>query len=494
MMSAMSPTEMERDREKASVAAASAIAAVGLTAFKAIVGMMTGSLGILAEAAHSGLDLVAALVTYFAVRVSSRPPDLDHTYGHGKVENLSALIETGLLLATCAWIVYEAAHRLRYGSAEIDPSPWAFIVMGASIVIDFGRSRSLSRAAKKYRSQALEADALHFSTDIWSSFVVIFGLGCVWTSQRYPSLKGLKNADSVAALGVSAIVIYVSWQLGRRTIDALLDRVPPGLSLDVQRAAGGVPGVTRVTRIRVREVGGRHFVEIGVDLDRKKAFERAGEISGEITREIQKLLPEADVIVHADPVTTTVESEIEKVQICAARLEQKVHNVVVFEASGKKHVNYHLEVPESVLLRDAWVIAERLEACVRSELSDTESVTVHFDPRSAEVARLDPGDVDLRAAVQKVRDVLLSHAEILSVHDLVVQRAGVRHKDGTDATDISCHCTFSPDMPVSRIHELDDLLQEELRGLIPGLRYLFLQPEPPWAGGGASGGRPRDGG
>ncbi len=468
------------EKEKASVAAKSALAAIGLTVFKIIVGLSTGSLGILAEAAHSGLDLVAALVTYFAVRFAGRPPDLDHTYGHGKVENLSALVETLLLLATCVWIISQAVQRLRSGSMEVDPSFWGFAVMCISIVIDYGRSRSLMRAAKKHRSQALEVDALHFSTDIWSSLVVIFGLLCVWFGDRHPTLRFLERADSLAALGVSAIVIYVSFRLGRQTVDALLDRVRPDVSLTVQSEAAKVTGVSKVSRVRVREVGGQYFIEIQIELDRKKAFERAAEISAQIEKQLQMLYPGADVTVHAKPITAGVESSIEKVQVSAARLDMKVHNVVVFESGGKQHVNYHLEVPDDSLLRDVWVLAQQLETSIRRELPNAESINVHFDPRSFVVDNLGTAALDMRAAIQKVRDVLLAHPEIDNVHDLIVHHIGARQKDGSSVIDISCHCTLSQDMLVRRIHELDDILQNEMRELIPTLRYLFIQPEPPY--------------
>src|SRR5512136_220588 len=203
-------------KEKRSVALLSVLAAVGLTTFKLVVGLLTNSLGILAEAAHSGLDLVAAAMTYFAVRVSDRPADKEHTYGHGKVENLSALFETLLLLATSAWIIYEAIQRLFYVTVKVETSIWSFIVMGTSIIIDVTRSRILYRAARKFKSQALEADALHFSTDIWSSSVVILGLIGLTIAHFVPGMDWMQKADAIAALVVAIIVIHISGQLGWR--------------------------------------------------------------------------------------------------------------------------------------------------------------------------------------------------------------------------------------------------------------------------------------
>jgi len=229
MPPAEAPTQHSSMRtEKRSVAGNSVVAAVAITILKVFVGFATGSLGILSEAAHSGLDLIAALVTYFSVSVSDKPADSDHQYGHGKVENFSAFIETGLLLLTCVWIIYEAIERLFFRRVDIEPSVLAFGVMLLSIGIDFWRSRALGRIAVKYDSQALEADALHFSTDIWSSSVVILGLALVAWGRR-AGIGWLSNADPIAALCVAGVVIWVSWRLARRTIDGLLDAAPAGV-------------------------------------------------------------------------------------------------------------------------------------------------------------------------------------------------------------------------------------------------------------------------
>src|SRR6266849_1718222 len=214
--------------EKRAVAANSVFAALAITALKIVVGITTGSLGILSEAAHSFLDLIAAVITLFSVRVSDKPADADHQYGHGKVENFSAFIETGLLLLTCLWIVYEAIKRLFFHHVEIEPSLAAFLVMFSSMAVDFWRSRALGRIAAKYDSQALEADALHFSTDVWSSAVVALGLLLVLLGRAY-GIDWLRDADPVAALFVAGVVVSVSWRLARRTIDALLDAAPAGV-------------------------------------------------------------------------------------------------------------------------------------------------------------------------------------------------------------------------------------------------------------------------
>jgi cation diffusion facilitator family transporter len=287
--------------EKKLAAMTSVIAAVGLTGFKIIVGLATGSLGILAEAAHSGLDLIAAMMTFLAVRISGKPADRNHLYGHGKAENLSGLFETLLLLVTCFWIIYEATHRLLLHPVALKVNLWSFTVMITSIVVDISRSRVLYRAARKYNSQALEADALHFSTDIWSSGVVILGLFFVKLGEWVPGLAFLHQADSVAAILVGLIVVYVSVKLGIRTIQALLDTAPAGMEKEIIAAVESLPGVTDCHSVRLRYSGPQLFVDIHVLVDGNQTLREAHNLTEEIEHVIQKLVPDADVTVHPEP-------------------------------------------------------------------------------------------------------------------------------------------------------------------------------------------------
>ena len=296
----------QAQKEKRSAALSSVIAAVGLTSFKIIVGILTNSLGILAEAAHSGLDLVAAIMTYFAVRMSDKPADQQHQFGHGKVENLSALFETVLLLITSAWIVYEAVQRLFFKSVHVEASIWSFIVMGTSIIIDYTRSRILYRAARKYNSQALEADALHFSTDIWSSAVVILGLIGVMLAKHVPGLDWMHKADAIAASIVALIVVYIIAELGGRTIQALLDAAPKGLAKKVEQSATAVPGVVDAHAVRIRPSGALWFIDLHVTMDGSCTLNAAHAATEAIEKAIQAKIPKADVTVHVEPAEAPV--------------------------------------------------------------------------------------------------------------------------------------------------------------------------------------------
>ncbi len=297
----ISNTSSQAVKEKSAAALSSVVAAVGLTTLKIIVGIMTNSLGILAEAAHSGLDLVAALVTFFAVRLSDKPADREHHFGHGKIENLSALFETFLLLATCGWIIYESIQRLFFETVEVDASFWAFLVMGISIVVDYSRSRVLYRAARKHNSQALEADALHFSTDIWSSSVVILGLIGLILAKNVPALHFLNKADAIAALLVAGIVIYVSIELGMRTVQGLLDHAPKGLAEKIEKAVEAVPGIFDCHRVRVRTSGPSLFIDLHVYVEPNQSLENAHELTRKAAEAVLSVAPKSDVSIHAEP-------------------------------------------------------------------------------------------------------------------------------------------------------------------------------------------------
>lgn len=288
------------EREKSLVALSSVGAAVLLTSMKVVVGLSTGSIGILSEAAHSAIDLVAALMTFWAVRASAKPPDHDHLYGHGKIENFSALFETGLLLATCVWIAYEAGKRLVFGGVHVEATVWSFAVMGISIVVDLSRSRALAATARKHRSQALEADALHFSTDVWSSAVVLVGLAGVWFSDR-PGLEWLARADAVAALGVAGIAALISVRLGRKSVDDLLDAAPSGLLERIARAASGVEQVVGVSQVRVRRSGPKTFADVILQVARGLSVEQAHSIAHAAEDAIRATVLDVDVMVHTEP-------------------------------------------------------------------------------------------------------------------------------------------------------------------------------------------------
>src|ERR1700682_3747490 len=253
----MTASVLEEVKEKKRAALLSVASALVLVSLKTFLVLRTGSLGVLSEALHSGLDLVAAIITFLSVRVSDEPADERHPYGHGKFENFSAFLETGLLVLTAIYIIYEAFVRLFFRSVHIEPSITAILILFVALGIDITRARTLRATAKKYQSEALEADALHFSTDVWSTLVVIAGIALVWAGNVW-HLPWLAYADAVAGLAVAGVIIWVGAQLGRRTLDALLDAAPAGLQSQIVEAVGNLPGILDVERVRVRRAGNRH--------------------------------------------------------------------------------------------------------------------------------------------------------------------------------------------------------------------------------------------
>jgi cation diffusion facilitator family transporter len=471
--------DKKAEHEKRLAALSSVVAAIFLTGFKLTIGLLTGSLGILSEAAHSGLDLLAAGVTLFAVRASGRPPDTDHPYGHGKVENFSALIETLLLFITCGWIVYEAVHRLMQ-SVEVEVSYWSFIVMGLSIIIDLTRSRILMKAARKHGSQALEADALHFSTDVWSSSVVIVGLIVVSIGKliqnSHPGLASwLFRADAVAALGVSCIVIYVSFKMGSRSVRTLMDSAPQGINAEIEQVVASLPGVVAVDRIRSRQSGPSTFIDMTLAVARTASLEEAHAIAAAAESTVQKLLPRCDVMVHIDPVARDHNSMMERVHSVAARQGISVHGLHIHDVRGNMKLDLHVEVPDNLSVSQAHEKVTILEKAIGLEIPELKDIVAHIEPvgdHEILSPAVQAGSAEIQQAVLRLPREIPGLKEC---HRISILRSG---KD----VSLSFHCIVAPDMPISRAHDLTARIEVRLREHFPGLGRVVIHVEPPDAG------------
>src|SRR6267378_2052812 len=464
---AYSPGSMRK--EKRAVAGSSVLAAFAITALKIVVGFTTGSLGILSEAAHSGLDLIAALVTYFSVRVSDKPADADHQYGHGKVENFSAFIETGLLLLTCIWIISEAIKRLFFHSVEIEPSVAAYVVMILSIAVDAWRSRALGRIALKYDSQALEADALHFSTDIWSSSVVILGLLLVQLGHTY-QIAWLRQADPIAALFVAGVVVSVSWRLARRTIDALLDAAPTGVRNQILDRIRTVDGVLEVERVRFRKAGNRYFADVSVALERNFTFQRSEQVSDAVTSRVREVLPDADVMVHPVPRARRTENIFDRVRAVATRHNFNVHDISVQDLNGQLHVEQHLELDEQLSLKEAHDRVTVLEADIRQDVPEIATILTHIE---SEPATIETGEEVVREPEleRRLKNIVKEFPDVMDVHEFQFKKVRARLY-------VSCHCTLPDDMPLSRVHDVQTSLEIRFKHDAPELFRVLIHPEP----------------
>ena len=442
----------------------SVLASAFMTIAKLVVGLMTGSLGILSEAAHSLIDLGAASMSYFAVRVSDRPADTEHPYGHGKIESVSALIETGLLFVTGLLILREAVLRLLSGAVEVEVTGYAVAVIAGSIAIDYGRSRALMKVAKATKSQALEADALHFSSDILSSSAVLVGLACV--------TLGYPQGDAFAAIAVSLVVFHVGWDMGKRTINVLIDAAPDGIAERVTTIAQTVPGVARVEQVRARPAGASVFIDILIRVSRTMPLDAAREVCDAVAAAVSKALPEAVPSVKAEPVALDNESVIDTVRIAAARLNLMVHDIGVHTLGPRTHVCFDIEVDENMNIQDAHAVADRAEKEIRAELGEEVQVDTHIDPRrfnvviGSSIARATRNDIEehIREAAGKVKG-------IVEVRNIWVQ-------EGDDGLYVSLGCLFPPETPVRKVHSATVAVETHIRHSVHDVSRVVVHAEP----------------
>ncbi|MBK7258484.1 MAG: cation diffusion facilitator family transporter [Ignavibacteriae bacterium] len=450
--------------EKSRIALTSVFAAIFITGLKLVVGIETNSLGLLSEAAHSGLDFLAALVTFVAVKIAARPPDKEHQYGHGKIENLSAFIETLLLVITCGWIIYEAVSRLLTGGSHVESSIWGYIVIGVAILVDISRSRALKKVAVKYKSQALEADALHFSSDVWSSLVVLAGL--VFVSMGYVWL------DALAALIVAFLVLFVSYRLGRRTVDALMDKVPDGLYEQVVAAVQSVDGVEDVRNIRIRPSGAKIFVDTTVAIRRTTPFQKAHAIMDAVEHAINERHPGIDVVVHAEPFESSDESVADKVRmIVIGRGLRPPHNLVVHHQEGRYHVEFDVEYTAGVSFVDAHAIADELEEAIFRQVQHVAHVTVHLEeylPGQSEVAPTAADDA-LRTSVGQF---------VAQQQDVVGGTVTQILRNEEQQCTVHLSCIFPHTLSLAEVHRIVSQLESRLYERYPEITKVSIHAEP----------------
>lgn len=457
--------------EKQQVALSSVAAGAFLTMAKLAVAAGTGSLGILAEAVHSGLDLLAAGVTYVAVRVADRPADASHPYGHGKLENLAALVEAVLLLVTSGWIFYEGLERLLVRPRPVTVNVWAFGVMILSIIVDWSRSRALTRAARTHRSQALEADALHFQSDIWSSLVVLAGLVLVYLAPPQGPLLWLRRADAAAAIAVALIVTLLTVRLSRQAVDVLLDRAPLGVAEEIGQGVAEVAGVVEVRSVRSRQIGPQAFVDMTIGVGRTIGLEEAHGIASRVEARVREIVPQADVTVHVEPQPAQSETLVDRIRAVAHELQLAVHHIAILEVEGDLTAHLHLEVDEDLSLEQAHAIATDLEKTLEERFEELKNAETHIEPAATRVG----GGSDLtprsRATVERVREIALQTEGVRDCH-----RVAVHHVDG-DLT-LSLHVLFDGQTSIGRVHGLLGDLETQLRRHFPEAGTVHIHPEP----------------
>lgn len=456
-------TDFTAGKEKRGVALYSIVASVFLIIGKAAVGLITGSLAILTDALHSFLDLSASTITYFAVRISDKPADREHQFGHGKVESLAALAETVLLLITCIFIIYEALTRMISGAAPPRLNLWAFIVIVVAILIDISRVRALNRVAKKYKSQALAADALNFSTDILSSLVVLFGLAAVEL--------GVHWADSVAAVGVALFIISATVRMAKQAIDVLLDRAPMETEKTIRIVADSFPEVLRITDLRVRSDGRTTFGALNLDVDRSLTFSRASELKSDIRRELQKRLPDADIILTFNPASKESELIADTVRFVVSTFNMPLHHLIINPTDEGYFISMHVEMPGGLSLEEAHERSEEIKKKLHETIETLHQVVIHTQPYEVEPEGGLLAGTDMDGIRNRVESVCESFPNVEDCHNIIL----TPFKSGLA---LSCDIRLDGDLTLDESHLTAKELEGKLRAEIAELISVTLHLEP----------------
>ena len=455
---------------KRRVALQSMLAACCMTALKLAAGLISGSLGVLSDAAHSGLDLAGSGITFFSIQVSDKPADENHTYGHGKVENLSAFFEAGLMAISCAWIIWEAIQRIRHNNFELRYSVWPVLVLLTSIAVDFWRSRELRRVASQTGSPALATDAFHFSSDIWASLAVLLGLLATWAGVAL-HIDWLRYADPVAAIFVSLMIIRITTQLTREAVGVLMDQIPAETRMRVIREAEQVPGVLAVEQARVRRSGPSYFADLTLALPRNYTFEHTGELVRSATEAVHRAIPTADVVIHTVPRQARAESIFDRVRAVAARNNVAVHDLSVQSHHGKLHVELHVELDENLPLIEAHSFVSGLEAEILRETPEIDSILTHIESEPATIEQPEELVEEDRRIEQALRDAAAQYDEIVDVHQIMIGRTA-------EHVTLSCHCTLPDDLSMHRVHEVITSLEDRFKLECPEVHRVTIHPEP----------------
>jgi cation diffusion facilitator family transporter len=454
---------MQNDK-KVKVALNSVFWSMFLTLMKGVVGLITGSLGILSEALHSALDLGAALLTFFSVRVADKPADKKHPYGHSKIESVSALIESALLFVTSGWIIYEAIKRLFFKEVEVEIVWYAFVVIIISIFVDISRSRALMKVAKETKSQALEADALHFSSDIWSSGAVLVGLICAYFK--------IPMADTVAALVVAIVVLHAGYKLSKRTFDVLIDTAPVGIAEIVEDETRKVEGVIGISKIRVRPAGATIFIEVGIEVSRKISLERAKEIGKKVEEKIKLKIGDGDITVNTTPVVLNNETMIENIQILAHLHNVSVHDITIHLIDNKKYINFDLEVEASLSLSKAHEIATKLEESIKKEFGDDVEINTHIEPLRSNILEGKKVDkTEQEKIISEIKNVANDFKNIYEIHDIDIRKIN-------EKIFISLHAYSQGDTLLEKAHDEAGDLEYLIKQKIKNVARVVVHLEP----------------
>jgi len=453
----------EAHRLKERAALASIMVSTLMTAAKFAAGLASGSLAVLSEAGHNLADVAATILTYVAIRIANKPADEEHQFGHAKVEALAALVETGFLFALAAFILIEAFSRLASHDTSIDPKPIVFAVLIVSMIVDFARWLSLKRIAAATKSEALAADSMHFSSDIVASGLALCGI----TAAFY----GYPEGDALAALGLALFIGVAGLNIGRRTVNTLVDTAPKGLTSQIRSIAQSVPGVIAVEALRLRPAGAEVFGDIAITVSRTLPLENAAAIEANVAAAIAAGHPEVALTVTARPTALDDETILERVLLIAAKRHVPVHHVTLQEIDGRTSISFDVELDGRMAHGNAHEIASGLEMEIGRELGSDIEVESHIEPLEPRQLKGHPVPEEIRAEVALVLAEMSTNGPIRDVHSVRVRKT-------PDGLVVNYHCRVSPYLSVGEVHDYVDALDHKMRGAFPGIVRIVGHAEP----------------
>ncbi|HYZ19349.1 MAG TPA: cation diffusion facilitator family transporter, partial [Gaiellaceae bacterium] len=441
----------------------SVVAACVLIALKLGTGLATGSLGLISEAVHSGTDLVAALLTLFAVGVAVRPADRAHAYGHGKAEHLAALAEGGVLVLASLFVAYRALARLTgFAESEVDPAWYAFVVVLIVIAVDASRTAVSLRAARRYQSPALQANALHFGSDLVGSAAVLVGL--------LVARAGYPQADSLAALFVAVLVLIAAGRLMRRNVDVLMDRMPVEAERAARRAIDTLDPAVQLRRLRMRQAAGRHFADVVIGVSADAAVGQAHAAADAVEAAVHDAVPGSDVVVHVEPVD---EAELrERVHAAALSVPRvrEVHNLRLLNVDGGLQVALHLKLPGELSLEEAHAVASSVEQAISAAVPEVDSVQTHLEPLREPGAGTAPAAADVQADTEAVRRVVREETG--------TEPRELRFLETDDGLVVFLTLGLDPDSRLADVHERASEIEERIRRACGGVADVIVHTEP----------------
>lgn len=457
------------NRRKISVAKTSLWAAVFITLIKVIAAYFSGSLAVLSEVFHSAIDILACVMTILFIKFSSKPPDKDHHYGHEKAESFSALFQVLILFATSSYIVYEAINRLFLGKqVDLNIGLWTIGILLLTIFIDYKRSRALMKVAKETKSQALEADALHFSSDILTSSIVIISLLLSYFEISYES-------DAIGAIVVSFIIFALGYKLGRKAFNSLMDKVPEGLSEKILKETKQVKGVEKVSTYRVRSTGSRIFIDMTILVSRIIPFSRVHEITDAVERKIHDISPNTDIIIHAEPVETESETINDKIKMIVSEFGLRSHDIFSHKIDDEIFTELHVEIASTNNMVEAHDMVTEIEEKIKEKISVISHVKIHIDEPGDMVFETE--DITYRSGeiIREANNILEDVDEVNEYYDIKVIRTSGKIR-------VSLNCKFNTELTFDEVHDLVTLLESRiylnLKDRFPGISNVIIHAEP----------------